>query len=197
MSEKWHLLMRDEWHPNITDYVNAFAEMFGLFDGVVVGRGKRSTFGGLWGGFEQLAYPVGEAKMRVVCGEGAAMAFNKVGIKYDIANYRWAEKGNSFGLSFQVVALSPEASRDEIAVMVTVPHFNLLNFKASLIRGGQRFPLVQGQIVTFQERPDTVLVRGVRIGDEIVIGEVPPNTPILPCRIAKKRQAQPNWKVGS
>jgi hypothetical protein len=197
MSEKWHLLMRDEWHPNIADYVNAFAEMFGLFDGVVVGRGKRSTFGGLWGGFEQLAYPVGEAKMRVVCGEGAAMAFNKVGIKYDIANYRWAEKGNSFGLSFQVVALSPEASRDEIAVMVTVPHFNLLNVKASLIRGGQRFPLVQGQIVTFQERPDTVLVSGVRIGDEIVIGEVPPNTPILPCRIAKKRLAQPNWKVGS
>lgn len=192
MTEKWHLLMRGEWHPSIADYVNAFAEMFGLFDGVVVGRGKRSTFGGLWGGFEQLAYPVGEAKMRVVCGEGAAMAFNKVGIKYDIADYRWATKvtgqRKQVGLSFKVIAIVPEASKDEIAVMVTVPHFDLRGVTVRLRRDKQTVEISQGELVTFAERPDTLLVRGVKIGDEIVIGEVPPNTPILPCRIAKTRQ---------
>ncbi len=190
MNEKWHLLMRDEWHPSIADYVNAFAEMFGLFDGVVVGRGKRSTFGGLWGGFEQLAYPVGEAQMRVVCGEGAAMAFNKAGIKYDIAGYRWGlrEAGRKVGLSFRVVAVVPEAQRDEIAVMVTVPHFDLRGVTAGLKRGGQKIEVSKGQLVTFPERPDTVLVRGVKVGDEIVIGEVPPDAPVLPCPIAKKRR---------
>ncbi len=191
MTEKWHLLMRDEWHPNIADYVNAFAEMFGLFDGVVVGRGKRSTFGGLWGGFEQLAYPVGEAQMRVVCGEGAAMAFNKVGIKYDITDYRWGTRDTGqrtqVGLSFKVVAIVPEARGDEISVMVTVPHFDLRKVAVQLRRNGQTISLSPEQVVNFLERPDTVLVRSVKVGDEIVIGEVPPNTPVLPCRIAKKR----------
>ncbi|MCX7969191.1 MAG: hypothetical protein N3B10_12015, partial [Armatimonadetes bacterium] len=192
MTEKWHLLMRDEWHPSIGDYVNAFAEMFGLFEGVVVGRGKRSTFGGLWGGFEQLAYPVGEAQLRVVCGEGAAMAFNKVGIKYDIADYRFgtrdAGRGAKVGLSFRVVAIVPEAQKDEIAVMVTIPHFDLRNAIVRLKRNGQVVSLSSKQIVNFPERPDSVLVRGVKVGDEIVIGEVSPNAPVLPCRIAKKRR---------
>jgi len=192
MTEKWHLLMRDEWHPSIADYVNAFAEMFGLFDGVVVGRGKRSTFGGLWGGFEQLAYPVGEAQMRVVCGEGAAMAFNKVGIKYDIANYRWGTRdtgqGTQVGLSFQVIAIVHEAKKDEITVMVTVPHFDLRNITVRIRRNGQTISLPSERVATFVERPDTVLVRGVKVGDEIIIGEVPPNASVLPCRIAKKRQ---------
>ncbi|MGQ9463649.1 MAG: hypothetical protein ACUVTP_11295 [Candidatus Fervidibacter sp.] len=192
MTERWHLLMRDEWHPSITDYVNAFAEMFGLFDGVVIGRGKRSTFGGLWGGFEQLAYPSGEAQMRVVCGEGAAIAFNKLGNKFSITDYKWAEKWTgkekSVGLSFRVSALTKEAEKSELIVMVTVPHFNLHNVAAHLKRNGRKVPLSTGQVVTFIERPDTVLIRNVRVGDDVVIGEVPPNIPTLPCQIAKKRQ---------
>ncbi|MCS7263871.1 MAG: hypothetical protein NZ805_03455 [Armatimonadetes bacterium] len=196
MTEKWHLLMRDEWHPSIADYVNAFAEMFGLFDGVAVGRSKRSTFGGLWGGFEQLAYPVGESQMRVVCGEGAAMAFNKVGIKYDIADYRFEAKGegqgSQVGLSFQVVAIVNEAQRDEISVMVTVPHFDLRNVTVKLRRNGQKVSLQPEQVVTFLERPDTILVRNVKVGDEVIIGEVQPNTPIRPCQIAKKRKLSLN-----
>ncbi|MCS7254571.1 MAG: hypothetical protein NZ781_11190, partial [Armatimonadetes bacterium] len=206
MTEKWHLLMRDELHLSIADYVNAFAEMFGLFEGVFIGRGKRSTFGGLWGGFEQLAYPVGEAQMRVICGEGAAMAFNKVGIKYDIADYRWGtrdtgkvtrtwerkshDKGNrkQFGLSFRVVAIVPWAQKDEISVMVTVPHFDLRDVAIRIKRSGRTISLSPKQVVTFLERPDTVLVREIKVGDEIIIGEVPPNTPTLPCSIAKKRE---------
>lgn len=196
MNERWHILMRDEWHPTIADYVNAFAEQFGLFDGVVVGRGKRSTFGGLWGGFEQLAYPVGEAAMRIVCGEGAAMAFNKVGFRYDIADYRWGTRevrqGRRVGLSFRVVAITPEAKNDEIAVMVTVPHFDLHNVPVQVRRKGQPlFSLSPSQLVTFMERRDTVMVRGVRVSDEIVFGEVSPDAPVVPCRIAKPRKAQP------
>jgi hypothetical protein len=191
MTERWHLLMRDELHATIADYVNAFAEMLGLFDGVVVGRGKRSSFGGLWGGFEQLAYPVGEAQMRVVCGEGAAMAFNKVGIRYDIANYRWAmdetKQPPTFGLSFKVVALSRKAEGDKVNVMVTVPHFNLQRVAVRASSLTHPTP-TQVTAITFLERPDTLLIRDVRVGDEIIIGEVPPDTPIIPCKIAKARR---------
>ncbi|MCS7192628.1 MAG: hypothetical protein NZ937_06585 [Armatimonadetes bacterium] len=203
MTEKWHLLMRDEWHQSIADYVNSFAEIFVLFEG---NRGKRSTFGGLWGGFEQMAYPVGESQIRVVCGEGGAMAFNKVGIKYDITDYRWGTRdtgrrtsvgeqgiGNKvketkIGLSFRVVAIVPEAKRDEISVMVTVPHFDLRNIAVKLKQMGQTISLPPDQTLTFLERPDTILVSGVKVGDEIIIGEIPANAPILPCRIAKKRR---------
>lgn len=193
MTERWHILMRDEWHPSIADYVNAFAEQFGLFDGVVIGRGKRSTFGGLWGGFEQLAYPVGEAKLRVVCGEGAAMAFNKVGIRYDITDYRWGigERGSGIGgVSFRVVALVPEAADDEIAVMVTVPHFDLRQVSVRLRRNGRLIILSPHHLTTFPERPDTLLLRGVRVRDEIIVGEVLKDTPIIPCLIAKPRKAE-------
>ncbi len=71
--------------------------------------------------------------------------------------------------------------------MVTVPHFDLRKVAVQLRRNGQTISLSPEQVVNSLERPDTVLVRSVKVGDEIVIGEVPPNTPVLPCRIAKKR----------
>ena len=139
-----------------------------------------------------MAYPVGEAQMRVVCGEGAAMAFNKVGIRYDITNYRWAmneaKQPPTFGLSFHVVALTHKAKGDKVNVMVTVPHFNL---RQVVVRVGSPTHPTPRQVtaVTFLERPDTLLIRDVQVGDEVIIGEVAPDTPVIKCNIAKVRRA--------
>ena len=98
--ERWHELFRDEYHDSVADYDGAFTEMFGLFEGCNVGKGKRATFGGLWGQLEQIAYPVGKATVRVICGEKGALAFNKKGRHTDISDYRYYGNGD---LSFKLV----------------------------------------------------------------------------------------------
>jgi hypothetical protein len=191
MNERWHILMRDEVHKGIEDYVGAFSEQFGLFDGTPVGRGKRSKFGGLWGGFEQLSYPVGDSVMRVVCGERAAMAFNKEGISYDISDYRFAmDMDGRPALSFRTISISGRVE-DEISITVTVPHFEIDKPEERLVvmRSGEK---IQPRFELFPERPDTILVRGIKVGDEIVLGELPAGTEPLPCATVKPRDLRPS-----
>ncbi|MCS7223164.1 MAG: hypothetical protein NZ959_01195 [Armatimonadetes bacterium] len=187
MNEKWTWLMRDEWHPRVSDYVHSFAEMYGLYDGVIVGRGKRSTFGGLWGGLEQLAYPVSDADVRVVCGEGGALAFNKDGFRYDIHRYGWSQ-GKSLGLTFQVIPLQ-EAVPSHPDVMVTVPHHRLTGISVHVLGKGTK---IRPKVDFFPQRPDTILIREVPLGQQVVIGEAPAKGwMFLKNEVVKPRRVRP------
>ncbi len=187
MNEKWHLLMRDEWHPKIADYVSAFAEMYGLYDGVVIGRRKRSTFGGLWGGFEQLAYPAGGAQLRVVCGPGGAMAFNRDGFLYDIRRYGWsAERG--LGLTFEVIPVQKDAPPNP-DVMVTVPHHRLRDVSVTLQIARRT---VAPPVRYFTQRPDTVRIKDVPVGARVILGRKPAGGwRLLDITVAKPRLSRP------
>lgn len=192
MTEKWHILFRDEYYPSIRQYDGAFAEMYGLFDDCLIGKGKRSTFGGLWGGFELLAYPIGESQARVLCGERSAMVFNKDEQYINITDYRFFDSDFSFRL-----LSSRQTSFD---IVVTCPFFDLRNKPLFLIRNGQQTQLQVGKDYDiYPQRPDSLYIRNLRDGDTVSIGPYNPSVPIISCQIAKPRTLQPpqveNFKI--
>ncbi len=184
MVEKWHILFRDEYYPSIQQYDGAFAECYGLFEGCSMGKGKRSTFGGLWGGLELLAYPIGNAQVRVLCGEKAAMAFDKKGLHTNITDYCYHE-GN---FSFRLVSFLPGG----FDIVVTFPFFDLRDKPVSVIRGGEEHKLLpQTDYLTYPQRPDSLYIKDLRDGDIVVVGAYDSSLPPLPCEIAKPRKLAP------
>lgn len=182
MIERFPLLFRDEMHPSVADYGNAFAERYGLYDGADQPVGTRSTYGGLWGGLERLIYPVAGTQVRVVCGERAAMAFNIAGTHTDVAEYRPAKNGN-FALRLKGKPPSVDAE-GRFDVVLTFPLANLRN-KRVFINDAET-----QAVQRFAERQDTLLVRGVKEGDWIRVGDVPADAPSVSLTIAKPRQPQ-------
>lgn len=184
MTEKWHILFRDEYYPSIRRYDGAFAEMFGLFDGCLIGKGKRSTFGGLWGGFELLAYPVGESQARVLCGEKAAIVFNKDNQDINITDYRY----NNSDFSFRLLS----ARQTPFDIVVTFPFFDLRSKSLFLIRNAQQIQLQRGKdYEIYPQRPDSLYIRNLQNGDILSIGPYNPSAPLIPCNIAKPRMLEP------
>ncbi|MBC7326716.1 DUF1080 domain-containing protein [bacterium] len=184
MTEKWHILFRDEYYPSIRQYDGAFAEMYGLFDGCLIGKGKRSTFGGLWGGFELLSYPLGNAKARILCGEKALLTFNKDKQEIDAKDYRYQNGNFSFGLV--------STSDSPFDIVVTFPFFDLRQKPVFLIRQNQKTQLTAGtDYETYPQRPDSLYIRNLQNGDIIAIGEYNPSLPIIDCQIIKPRTLEP------
>ncbi len=182
MLERWSELYRNEYHPTVAEYDKAFAECFGLYDGAHQAVGTRSTFGGLWGLAERYVWPVGDARARVLCGEAAAMAFDKNGKHTDIASYRSYGAGKC---SFRVTRLGPPAKQDKpFALCVTYPYFDLRRLPVTLRRAGR---VIQPRVQTFPQRPDSILVRGVRYGDTVAIGAYDARVKPRPCAPARPR----------
>ncbi|MGB9877434.1 MAG: hypothetical protein ACPLPS_06665, partial [bacterium] len=184
MVEKWTLLFRDEYYPSIKQYDGAFAEMFGLYDGCLIGKGKRSTFGFLSTGLTYLAYPIGNAQVRVVCGEKAALAFNQNSPDTNISDYRCENSDFSFRL------ISTRQSPFDL--VITFPYFDLRNKPVFLIRNGQQTQLeVKRDYEIFPQRPDSLYIKNVQNNDIISVGKYDPSAPIISCEIAKPRRLEP------
>jgi hypothetical protein len=182
MIERFPLLFRDEMYPSVADYGTAFAERYGLYDGAEQPRGTRSTYGGLWGGLEKLIYPIAGTQVRVVCGEKAAMAFNIHGTHTDIAEYRPANNGNFI---LRLIGKPPAADADgRYDVLITCPLLSLRDKKV-FINGAEAQAVEQ-----FAERTDTLLIRGVREGDHIQVGEVSKQVSAANLNIIKPRPIQ-------
>lgn len=184
--ERWHELFRDEYHDSVADYDGAFTEMFGLFEGCNIGKGKRATFGGLWGQLEQIAYPVGKATVRVICGEKGALAFNKKGRHTDISDYRYYGDGD---LSFKLVRYG-EGQGEPFDLNVTFPMFDLRGKRVFVLREDASEPEELKMGEGFEEmprRPDTLVIHGLRYGDTVAIGRFDPSVEPIPLRIERTR----------
>ena len=179
MLERFPLLFRDETAPTVADYGSAFAERYGLYDGAAQPPGTRSTYGGLWGGLEKLIFPIAHTQVRVVCGEKAAMAFNIQGTHTDVAEYRLAKGGN---IAIRLVGKPPSAEPDgRFDVAITRPLADLRNKEVYI--NDQPAEAVE----RFAERHDTILVRRVKEGDWIRVGELPAETPSARLGVVKPR----------
>ena len=169
MLERWHWLFRDELYPNVAAYGNSYTERLGLYDGSAQKLGTRATFGGLWGLFERYAWPMGNAKVRVLCGEKAAMAFNRGGRHTTVSYY------DSYGRGAFAVRLAPAADHarqpEPFDVMFTFPYFDLRPLPVSVLRG-KRINLGAEAVKRYPQRPDTITVRGVCYGDTVLVGEM-------------------------
>lgn len=184
MVERFPLLFRDEVYPSVKQYGSAFAERYGLYDGAEQPLGTYSSYGGLWGGLEKLIYPVAGTQVRVVCGEQAAMAFNVQGTHTQLQEYRSAGGGN---FAFRLQGKPPNAdAQGRFDMVVTYPLFDLRD-KPVRVNGEAH------EAVRFAERFDTLLIRGVKAGDLIVVGEGAENAPPLSVQIAKPRPLIETW----
>jgi len=186
MLERWHWLFRDEFYPNVAAYGNAYTERLGLYDGSAQPLGTRATFGGLWGLFERYCWPVGNARVRVLCGEKAAMAFNSGGTHTDVADYRYYRSG---AFSFRLVPLGEWCKQAEpFEIAVTFPYYDLRSASVACVSKGFLVKLDDKLIKRFPQRPDTIALRGMRYGDTIAIGGVP-NFAVkpLPRAVARER----------
>ncbi|HIE51040.1 MAG TPA: hypothetical protein EYP85_04715 [Armatimonadetes bacterium] len=185
--ERWHELFRDEYYPTVAAYDHALTERLGLFDGAQQAKGTRATFGGIWGLFERLSWPLREATVRVLCGEKAALVFTKNGRHTNLADYRYYGGGD---FSFRLRPTAQWARQEEpFAVVVTFPYFDLRKKPLFRWRGGERTALrPEEDYQTFPTRPDTLYLPRVRYGDTLAIGHYDPAQPPLPCPIAKPRQ---------
>jgi len=185
MLERWPELFRDEYYPTIDGYGGAFTERLGLFPGARQAHGTRAGYGGLWGEFEKIAVPILDSKVRVLCGEKAALAFNLEGKHTTIADYRYARDGN---FSFRLVPFpAPSRSSPPFDVTVTCPSFDLREKTVRVRRGEQWETLGMERVVRFAVRPDTLYLRGLGYGEEVRIGDLPDDAPVLACQIAKPR----------
>jgi len=185
MVERWPVLARDEYHPTMADQGNGYSERYGLFQDCPQGKGTRAAYGGIWGGFEELSWPVGSAKVHVLCGEKGAMAFDRGGVHTDLAHFSAGADGS---FSFELVPAGSEGARiGEMDVVVTAPFFDLREKAVSRLRGGQTARLQPGAgYQTYDQRPDSVLIRGLQHGDTVIIGS-PPAGAGVSCDIAKPR----------
>jgi hypothetical protein len=168
MLERWHELYRDARAPSIRAYRSGDqTERYGLFDGALQGRFQRGDFGGIWGGFEALCWPIGGAQARVICGERGAMAYNRDGLLTDISDYRCG-KGPNFGLILRTEAPGP------VDIVVTFPFFDLRNQPVRAGKGADLRLLAQGEdYLTYDARPDSIYIRGVGDGMTIEVGTPP------------------------
>lgn len=173
--ERWHWLFRDSpFHKSVLEWDGEFAEIWALCDSVPgYEKNQRSKFGGLWGGLEQLVYPPAGAMARVVCREKSALAFNIEGTHTTISDYRADADAN---FSFKMLSKLDK----KFSLAITWP-FADLRKKVIRVNGEPVSPTI------FTDRPDTILISGVKNGDFIEVGNLPPTTTILQCGIAKER----------
>jgi hypothetical protein len=193
MLERYPVMFQDQWYPTVAQYPSsAFTERLGLYDECAQGRGKRADYGGLWGGFEHLIWPVGSATVRVACGEKAAMAFNRNGRHTDIAEYRYYGDGN---VSFKLVPGGLQADPDAVFdLTVGFPFFTLRGKQVVVIRGDQRTALGPDRITDWPAEPSTINIRGLKLGDVVCIGSIERYGTVdpLPCATQKPRQLPPD-----
>jgi hypothetical protein len=179
MLERWHELAMDEYYPAIDLQDNRWAERYGLFEGAQQAKGTRANYGGLWGGFEDLSWPIGDANVRVLCGVKSALVFTKGGAHTSLDRFNTTAGGD---FSFRLVGAGPEDMRPaSLDVVVTAPFFTLEGKPVARQRGGTAGLLKAGtDYETFPQRPDSVLIHGLQHGDTVVIGHASTGTGITP-----------------
>ncbi|MBN1418178.1 MAG: hypothetical protein JXP34_05340, partial [Planctomycetes bacterium] len=158
-----HLLYAEAYRPSLAQCGREFTECYGLADGCMVGTGARASYG--WAEALPLLEPVGDARLRAVCGVATAIAFAKGGTEWNIESYRVAGPGD---FSFTV-----RGGSAPFAAAITFPFVDLREKPVRVTRGG--LP-VEGNVVT---RPPasrwSLAISGLRDGDEITVGTVDPH----------------------
>jgi hypothetical protein len=174
MLERWHELYLTQYADSIDGYAASFTELYGLYPGSVRQPGERASFGFLSGLFENLGWPVLDSTVRVVCGEKAAIAFNRDGRHTDVAGYRSGVLGN-FG--FRLASVGGDAvAAQPFAVTVTCPYADLRRAPVH-VRSADRGQRLLGpdDLVRFAARPDSLVLRGLRYGDSVLVGTDAPD----------------------
>jgi hypothetical protein len=171
--DRWSALYQDTYHRSVEEYPSEeMVEQYGLFPGNPYWEGKRSNYG-----FSQpfpMEWPVGATKMRVLCGEKAAMAFDKDGADTGITGYRYQSLGNFL---FKVTG----SDRSPFSVSLSCPFVDISGKPVVVIRDGKRMKLRSGtDLIRPPQALWSLIIHNITCGDEIIVGNPKGALPILP-----------------
>ncbi len=169
---RWYELYQDVRKSRLADYQPSdMTEGYGLYAGNIYGVGMRAAYG--FAGALVMTEPVGNAAVRVLAGERAALAFRKGPEAIDVSDYHYTPEGN---LSFVV-----QSSRETFDLALTVPYVDISQKPVAMVRGGQKKALHAG--TDFRRPPQalwSLYVKNVHGGDRIVVGAPDENARALP-----------------
>ncbi len=126
------------------------------------------------GAFPSLIAPLQDTDARIVCGEKAALVFNRNSSAITLRNYRCARPGE-FAFTLRIQGASPfsAATLPPVSVTITFPCVDLSRQNVAVRHGSiTRQTLMEGANLT--RAPDacwSLLVRGLREGDTVVVGK--------------------------
>lgn len=186
MLERWPVLARADYKPSIRSYATEWSERYGLYPGASQAPGTRAEYGGVWGEFEKLSWPVGGADLRVLAGEGGALCFSAKGQAVTISEVRAGRDGCSFRL-VPNDAVSEQPLDEELDIVVTLQFVDLQEAACFVEAGGEAVELGPDRVERHAFAPDTVTVRGVRPGDLVRVGALDDDAAVLPCAMSKPR----------
>jgi hypothetical protein len=184
--ERYYAGFRDD--GGIAENLQIFGEIEAK--GLRTGGFADAEHGGL---VRRWARPLDPAQMRVAMGQRAAIAFCMGTQAYDIAEYGYAPETN---FTFRLVGL-PGAPRDGAIDIVATAPFRDLRGQAVAVNG----QALTDDRYEFNDATagEDVLIRGVKPGDVVSIGEAPRGQATeddgIPYREGPPRVAAPWWPV--
>jgi hypothetical protein len=160
---RWHQLYQEVYKESLAEYQGGdMTEGFGLYADNVYGVGFRAAYG--FAAPLVMTEPVGEAAVRVLAGEGAALAFRKGAEPVELADCAYGHPGN--------LAFTIRSSRGAFDVALTVPYVDLSAKPAAVVRGGETRALTPGEdLIRSPLALWSLYLKGIESGDRVVIGE--------------------------
>ncbi|MBI2299211.1 MAG: carbohydrate-binding family 9-like protein [Armatimonadetes bacterium] len=126
---------------------------------------------------------MGTSRVRVLAGEKGLLSFCRDGRHTSASQYRYRGQGRC---SFRLDAAG-QSDGLPFDVMVTLPYFDLRRLEVAVVHAGQAEALPEANVERYPQRPDTLLIRGVKHGDTVALGGWDPAAPIVACDLPKPR----------
>lgn len=165
IAERWPQLYRAVVTTGVADAdQRAMTEGLGLFDGAGPGRGERYAYG--WHDILAQMEPVGASKVRVVAGPAAVIEFGRDGCDIRAVDYRTDGRGQC---SFRLAG----TTRDAFDLSFSYP---AVDVSAQTVRIARADKLADWREHTRRPKqaPSCLYLSGLRAGDWVHIGTVPP-----------------------
>ncbi len=168
--QRFPLMYKDAYRDSIDDYTSGdFTEAYSLYKGHNLEPGERVSFGAMFR--LNMLEPVGSSTIRVLAGEKTAMAFNKNGAHSTIKDYRYTSNGN---LSFQLSTDLPS-----VDLSLTVPFVDISKKSVRVESITQNSALWEPDTQRQPKAFWSVLIKGLKNGDRVIIGDPDPSAPVL------------------
>lgn len=167
--ERWPQLYKERFRASIAKYEHdAMTEGFGLYEGNVYGGvGARASYG--TASALPMLEPVGNSRVRVLCGLKSALAFDRGEGATKLLDYRCRFSNGPYpSLAFTVDTMHPAP----FDLSLTFPFGDLRSAPVRIKRGGMWLQLSEGAGL---RRPPqarwSLYISGLRSGDRVFVGQ--------------------------
>jgi len=175
--ERWPQLYKERYRASIQNYEHdSMTEGFGLYEGNVYGGvGARASYG--TASALPMLDPVGDSKVRVLCGLRAALAFDRGQGHTKLVGYqcRVSEQGDEASFTF-AVQTKHTAPFD---LSLTAPFVPISGARVYIERGGRWEAMPDDAVARPRQAKWSLYIRRLRSGDRIMVTTAKAATALL------------------